>query len=694
MKRVVVVVFILAMVLGMMRTAFAEKQEGSIVEIIDGLSQQKKEVHSVNLLMGKKDVVTDVPAVLYNDRTLVPIRFVVENLGAEIAWNQEAYTATITTEDKTIVLKIDSAAAYVDGKKIMLPDNVPAKLLGYQDKYRTMVPLRFISEQLGMDVNWIPETTTVTVDFPKQSITAIEYDKSGSVPRMVIKTTGKVDATSLYLQGSKYGGNDRLVLDIPNTALDVDGSDFVESNGLLKKDIGRDGILSIRASLFEPEPRNITRVVVDLETPKGYNIDYGENEIKVEFLNSVKNIAFEKRNNVDVLVIHTEEPPAYNTMDLGDRLVVDVLNANLKFDKSQISVSRGGVSRIRTGEFSPDTNYNKDDKIVRVVLDLETGHSAENIFIDSEGNDILIYINNKPLEGFDYHKETFTTSVLKLSLADEVKYYIDYDKSSRKLTIEVPKDAMDLTKSSLNISDNMVESIKIDDEEDEYYTITLKLIEGADYVVETMDDESDEIIIRFENKEIADSKYSGRLIVIDPGHGGKDPGTHSASHTLQEKNLALDTAKRLNELLKEAGFATFMTRTDDSYVGLYDRAEIANGLNADAFVSVHYNWHPDKNITGVQVLYNGDDLTRDNKTFAKIVQEEMTKELNAIDKGIVHRPNLVVIRETKMPAILAEMAFISNATEEAKAATESYRQKCAQALFNGIIRYFDEVILK
>ncbi|WZL74062.1 N-acetylmuramoyl-L-alanine amidase family protein [Clostridiaceae bacterium 35-E11] len=694
MRRIAVVLFVLTIFLGMMCTAFAEKQEGNIVQITDGLSQNKKEVYSVNLLMNQKNVVTDVPAVLYNNRTLVPIRFVVENLGAEIAWDQETYTATIKTKDKTIVLKINSATAYVNKEKITLPDKVPAKLLGYQDKYRTMVPLRFISEQLGMNVDWVPETTTATVDFPKQSITGIQYDKSNPVPKMIIKTTGKVAATPLYLQGSKYGGNDRLVLDIPNTVLDMDDAGFKENDGLMKKDIKKDGILAIRASLFEPEPKNITRVVVDLETPKGYNINYSQNEIQVEFLNSVKNIALEKKNNADVVVIHAEEPPVYKTMDLGDRFVVDVLNANLKFDQSQISVSRNGVSRIRVGEFTPDMNYNKNDKIVRVVLDLEAGQHYENMFIDSEGNDILIYMNNKPLKGLDYHKETFTTSVLKLSLEDEVKHYIDYDKSSRKLTVEVPKDAMDLSKSSLKISDNMVASIKIEDEDDKYYEITLNLLEGVDYVVETEDEKSDEVIIRFENKKISGSPYRGKLVVIDAGHGGKDPGAHSVSKTLQEKKLALDTAQRLKKLLEEAGFKTVMTRTDDRYIGLYDRADIANRLNADAFVSIHYNWHPDKAVTGVQVLYNGDDPLRDNKTFARIAQEEMTKELNAVDKGIIHRPNLVVIRETNMPAILAEMAFISNATEEVKVSMESYRQKCAQALYNGITRYFDEVLLK
>ncbi|QEK12961.1 hypothetical protein FQB35_11870 [Crassaminicella thermophila] len=171
MKRLLSILLVCIMIIGMGITAFGAKFERSTVEITDGTNGDTKEVPSVNLLMGGKDVYTDVPSLLYTidgkSRTLVPIRFVVENLGANIEWNQQKKEATILTDKKKIVLKIDCDIATVNGKEYKLPNGVPAKLLGYQGNYRTMVPLRFIAEQLGMDVNWKQETTTAIVDLPK-----------------------------------------------------------------------------------------------------------------------------------------------------------------------------------------------------------------------------------------------------------------------------------------------------------------------------------------------------------------------------------------------------------------------------------------------------------------------------------------------------------------------------------------------
>ncbi|QXM06506.1 N-acetylmuramoyl-L-alanine amidase family protein [Crassaminicella indica] len=697
MKRLLSVLLVFIMILGMSVTAFAAKQERTVVEITDGMSGKLQEVYAVNLLMGGRDIYTDVPSLLYTikgkSRTLVPIRFVVENLGAQIEWDQKNKEATILAEEKTIVLKIDSAKAIVNGKECSLPNGVPAKLLGYQGNYRTMVPLRFIAEQLGMDVNWIQETTTATVDLPKQSITGIEFREYKDVPRVVIKTTGKVKLSPLYLPGSRFGGTDRLILDIPNTNIDINDPSLIKEGSEIKKKVYDMGVMTIRASLFEKSPRNVTRIVIDLALPRGYDVTFDEenNEIKVDFLNTVKSIKMENRNNADAIVIHTDEIPAYNVIDLGDRVVVDILNAKLKFDKNNILVSKNGVKRIRISQFNPDDNYDKDDKIVRVVLDLEKGQSFENIFVEDEGMDILVYVNSKPLQGFSYKKEAVNKSILKLSLEERDMYDEDYNDNNHELLLKVPKDQISLADTTLNIDDSMVKSIAIDDD-GKYYHITIRLQDETTYKIKTVDDEKYNIQVEFKNKKIENSRYSGKMVVIDAGHGGKDPG--ASSSRLKEKHIALDTAQKLNKLLEEAGFSTYMTRADDTYVGLYERAAIANGLNADAFVSVHYNWHPNPKIRGVEVLYNGEDKSRDNKTFARIVKNEMVKGLKAVDHGIHNRPKLVVIRETKMPAILAEMGFMSNAGEEAKIVTESYRQKAAQTLFNGIKRYFDEVLLK
>ncbi|MBB6213962.1 N-acetylmuramoyl-L-alanine amidase [Anaerosolibacter carboniphilus] len=701
MKKLLSFLLVITMLLGMQTTVYGAKFESDTIEVVDGPTNKKQEVYVANLLMGGKDVLTDVPTMLYKNRTLVPIAFVVENLGAKIQWNQDKYEATITTSDKTIVLKIDSATAYVNGSKTTLPDNVPAKLLGYQGNFRTMVPLRFVSEQLGMNVNWIAETRTAAVDLEKQSITGITYESKGSNNSQIrFKTTGKVSYTSMYLEGSKVGGQDRIVVDIPSAVLNVqDSSISVEGNGLLRKPIGADGVSAVRASVFEPAPRNVVRLVVDLEKKKSFNIgfDAATNELKIDVynpLNTVKEIALEQRNNMDAVVIRTEDTPQYNVMDLGNRVVIDVLNAQLKASKTEMSVSRGSVSRVRSAVFTPDQNYSADEKIVRVVLDLEPGQSIDDVVIEDENKDILIYVGGRPLEGVDYRKETFSKSVLKMSLQNRGEASISYNESSRELNVRIEKSRINWESTNLNISDKIVESIEIDGESDNrYYEVKLRLAAGTGYTVQDQGESSNHIVLGFENYNLGNSKYNNKIVVLDAGHGGKDPGASGVKLGLKEKELALDVSKRLEKLLQDAGFMTFQTRTDDTYIGLYDRPGMANNLGADAFVSIHFNWHPDPSVTGVQMLYNADP-SRDSKTFARIMQEESLKELGAVDRKIVERPNLVVIRETKMPAVLGEMGFISNEWEESQIASEEYRQKIAQALFNGITRYFDEVVLK
>lgn len=692
MKRSISMILVLVMILSMTNLSFAEKDEKSSIKVTDGISKKVQEVSGVNLLMGGEDIFTDVPSVLYTikgkSRTLVPIKFVVEKLGAEISWNQEKLEATVATDKKNIVLKINSATAYVNGKKVTLPNNVPAKLLGYEGNYRTMVPLRFIVEQLGMEVNWIGETMTATVDLPKQNIKDVSYYEIGATSYVFIKTTGKVNTKYLYLEGSKHGAQDRLVVDIPNAGIDIPNAK-IAITGMWKKEINFNGIASIRASLFEKSPREVSRIVVDLSHPRSHKIYYDEKEggVKIEFSNRVKDVKLEKKSGIDAVVINTQEYPIINTINLGDRMVVDILNAKLATDKNKIEVNKAGVKSIRMAQFEPDINYDKDDKIVRVVLDLEEGQSAENIFVTPEEDDVVIYINNKPLDTITYAKDSQATSTLGIELIKDVKCNIKYDSSKKRLVVYVPKDAAELQDADLEMYDDILKNVSINND-NTYFYVNIYLEDNISYKDFT-DNSSNTLLIEFTNKSISNSKYRNILVVLDAGHGGKDPGAIGIDTKIKEKNMALDTVNRLDKLLREAGFKTYLTRKDDTYVGLYERPEIANGLNANAFVSVHYNASSNRKTYGLQVLYNGDDPFRDNKNFARIVQDKMIRVLNSPDKGIIHRPKLVVIRETKMPAILTEMGFLSNSIEERKIGTSTYRQNAAKAMYEGIKAYFD-----
>ena len=145
-------------------------------------------------------------------------------------------------------------------------------------------------------------------------------------------------------------------------------------------------------------------------------------------------------------------------------------------------------------------------------------------------------------------------------------------------------------------------------------------------------------------------------IILDPGHGGSDPGANFNGR--QEKDDALALAMAVGKLLTNAGFDVEYTRTADVYNTPFEKAMIANNAGGDLFVSFHRNSSAVPNTyTGVQTLvYNREGLKEK-------LAENINKNLTAIgfeDKGIVERPNLVVLKRTKMPAVLIEAGFINS----------------------------------
>ncbi len=699
MRKYIAFLLAIVMILGTPMGSFAAKKaakasEMEYIHITDGTTNKEYEVKTVNVIMGGNDVITDVPAMLLDNRTLVPVRFISENLGAEVTWDQEPMEAVIKTDEKVIVLKIDSPKVYVNGKEHKLPDGVPAKLIGYEGNFRTMVPLRFVSEQLGMDVGWIGETLTATINKPFQEIRNISYNTSSKFPEIVIDTTGEIETSAFLLEGSEVGGEDRLVMDIPNTKLNIGNPAIVDEKGLVHMDVYEDDIISIRASQYEVNPY-ATRIVVDLDKAKGYDIKYDKanKQLKVIFLNTVQDIRVEEIHNVDTVVINTaQKMPDYNIMYLDKKVVVDVINSYLKHDGEKISSNGKGLKEVRFSQFSPDHNYEPDDKITRVVVELEDYMNVEDLYIESQDNNILVYVDGNPLDGIDYFKTDVNMASLSINTLEDIEYKQDYDSKNNELIIKVPKEKVGLEELDIDIDDNIIKTIKVDDKgSSDHYYVELKLTDGTKYKEGS---QANQILFSFVNEKIVESKYKNKLIVIDPGHGGKDSGAISPRLKMKEKDIILDVSLKLKKLLEKEGFKVYLTREDDNYIGLYDRTDIANQLGADVFVSVHANAHNKTSVEGVQVLYYPSDPTRDNKTFADIMRNALVKGLWAQDKGIIPRPNLVVPRETKMPAVLLELGFMTNAKEEQLLNTSEYRTKCAEAALNGILEYFDTVLMR
>lgn len=184
------------------------------------------------------------------------------------------------------------------------------------------------------------------------------------------------------------------------------------------------------------------------------------------------------------------------------------------------------------------------------------------------------------------------------------------------------------------------------------------------------------------------------LIVIDPGHGGKDLGTHSAkAPKYQEKQMTLVTARFLKQDLEKMGYAVQMTRNEDVYIALDKRAEFANARKPALFVSIHYNSAPNKEAQGIEIFYYRSERssadkkrTNDSKTLGKAILKRMLLASEAKSRGVKHG-DLAVIRETNMPAVLIEGGFATNGEEVKKLKNVDYLKKLALAMAEGIHDY-------
>jgi N-acetylmuramoyl-L-alanine amidase len=184
---------------------------------------------------------------------------------------------------------------------------------------------------------------------------------------------------------------------------------------------------------------------------------------------------------------------------------------------------------------------------------------------------------------------------------------------------------------------------------------------------------------------------NGPLIVVDPGHGGKDLGTQSIKGpTYYEKNIALSTSVAVCQYLKMLGFTPVLTRERDEFIELKDRALFANRKKPIAFVSVHFNSAPSTQAEGIEVYYYnlGKDKTRveKSKLLAGKILEGALAYTKAKSRGVKHG-NFLVIRETDVPAVIVEGGFMTHDDEMQRIRDGSYLKKLAWGIAQGVKKY-------
>lgn len=344
----------------------------------------------------------------------------------------------------------------------------------------------------------------------------------------------------------------------------------------------------------------------------------------------------------------------------------------------------------------------------------------------------------------------FTRVVLDHS--KPAKYDIKKLEKPLRLCIDIKESVISPAKQNIPINDNLIKDIRASQFDKNTVRVVLDLKDFKRYKVFSLK-EPYRIVIDIYGQEYSPEKYKVglknkqetkrkpsntiskpekpitlvrqlglkvRTIVIDPGHGGKDPGAMSKSG-MCEKNFVLDIGKRLRNLLRSKGsYDIRMTRETDVFVPLEERTDFANQNGADLFVSIHVNASRSSDVRGIETYYlslandeesrltaslenaSADRGIRDlaslvgrilkttkiteSRAFADVVQSHLCQMTKAYDRGVRRAPFIVLIG-ANAPSILAELGFISNEQDEKLFNSEEYKDRLANAIMNSIEDY-------
>lgn len=195
-----------------------------------------------------------------------------------------------------------------------------------------------------------------------------------------------------------------------------------------------------------------------------------------------------------------------------------------------------------------------------------------------------------------------------------------------------------------------------------------------------------------------------KIVLLDPGHGGEDPGAVSDYNDLKEKEINLYIAQKAKELLEAEGFTVLMTREEDILQysegtkgikkkreqDLRKRKKMMDECGADIVVSIHLNKFGQSQYKGAQVFFP--PRSAESKKLAECLQKAVRETLDPDNKreALVNNTQIIIFRDLKTPTALIECGFLSNREEEQKLATKEYQDKLALTIKEGIIKYYQQ----
>lgn len=577
---------------------------------------------------GNKLTGLKMPPIVLNNFTLVPAREVFEAMGATVEWKKDLEQVYVKYNDKLVVIPIGSTKAYVNGQATTM--QTAAKIINN----KTMIPLRFVATSLGMQVSWDTKTRVADIDTGNISsgdVVEVTEETTTTVAPVITTTTEQTTTTETTTEETTTVASTTEATTEQTTAAEVNNiSAITFSKGNSYKDI-----ITIEGD-YNPD------------VSKAFSSD---NKTLTLSINNAKLVA-DKGNIDEGAYIFS----GYYYQNNGNVVTVslNLKDSNMAVDIRQLGNNKTTVTVTYASSNSTDSN-NSSSSNSNSSLSGNCGYDAENarFYFKNNGS---VNIKNI-IESDNYNDLNY-----KLTLNG------DYTSIFSNTTYPV-------NSSYINniVVNSTATSTVITFSEKKIMTVLMSEADGYIYI-----------------KPVLPKERYSKIIVLDAGHGGSDPG--ASGNGLIEKNLTLSMLNKARALFDSDGtIKCYATRTTDTYPSFNDRTDLGNDVG-DAFISIHINAAANTSAAGTETysLYandQGNGLT--SYGLASEILKNLLSQLGTKDRK-VKSENWIVLRQSKIPASLIEIGFITNSGDAAIMGSDAGQQKVAQAIFDSVKNLFNQ----
>ncbi len=577
------------------------------------------------------------PGYIFDDTVFFSAEAVFEANGlASVGVAEGSGLVILKNGEKTIRMVIDSPIAYIDEKPYLLP-SVPRMISpenGADSK--VYVPAKFVANAFGFETSYTKESEifniTGTIDFDNTS--------SDSTESNVVPDTATFGSTifSYILPDEAYAEYRELGY---NTPKQISAYSCVNSDAIYLKGVTSD-------SVTITDKTDVIEITLDgYRNPFDMKFHYSSEEAFLNFC------YLSGTDSTKLMIIKSQELQFYS-YEVSDGYVIHLTDP--------------------LGLYSDYIGFTKPSD---EIIETDPESNVTDVFA---GEDLSIYLPEAI-----FSRNHFVIQLPENTKLSTIKDYDDYEK--KRFTISIPGNHMNFfseqdyynpveTLTSVKFSYKQSENITI-------ITFNTSKIQGYEITV------SDGYLAL----KIADPKdIYDKIIVLDAGHGGIDPGTLRGS--VYEKNVNYNVINiYAEEYFKDSDIKVYYTRRTDTKIALETRADFAAMVGADLFISFHVNANSSSSVNGTSVYYSKSNNTATasglkSSILATTVVNHLSDAWGTRNRGIL-ADKFVVIHNNSVPAILVECGFITNDNDFAKIKDASYQKKAAEALYNAVSEIFD-----